>query len=80
MGNIGKNTFKSLLFLIFSLSFLTSCQKTPVETLSCMTDLIQTSTQTDNNRSNLDISVNVDGSSSMVGYVTIPNNNYIKAL
>ncbi|WP_373478992.1 hypothetical protein [Geminocystis sp.] len=80
MGNIGKNTFKSLLFLIFSLSTLTSCQKTPEETLSCMTDLTQTSTQTDNNRSDLDISVNVDGSGSMEGYVTIPNNNYIKAL
>jgi hypothetical protein len=80
MGNVGKNAFKSLLFIILSISLLSSCQKTPEEELACNTDSRPAKVNIENTDSKLDISVNVDGSDSMVGYVTIPNNNYSKVL
>lgn len=80
MGNINQNSFKSLLSLILTLSLLTSCQKTPQEQLSCDIDAIKASVSEENTPNKLDVSLNIDGSDSMLGYVTIPNNNYAKAL
>ncbi|WP_017296359.1 hypothetical protein [Geminocystis herdmanii] len=80
MGKIHQNSFKSLLSLILTLSLLTSCQKTPQEELSCDIDSIQALVSGENTVNKLDVSLNIDGSDSMLGYVTIPNNNYAKAL
>lgn len=80
MGNINQNSFKSLLSLILTLSLLTSCQKTPQEQLSCNIDSIQALVSGENILNKLDVSLNIDGSDSMLGYVTIPNNNYAKVL
>lgn len=80
MGTIHQNSFKSLLSLILTLSLLTSCQKTPQEQLSCNIDSIQALVSGENTVNKLYVSLNIDGSDSMLGYVTIPNNNYAKAL
>lgn len=80
MGKIHQNSFKSLLSVILTLSLLTSCQKTPQEQLSCNIDSIQALVSGENTPNKLDVSFNIDGSDSMLGYVTISSNNYSKAL
>lgn len=81
MGKIGKKTSKSLLFVILFCSILTGCQKSSQEEVSCVMPISQNvSAESEIKNSQLDISVNVDGSDSMLGYVTIPNNNYMRTL
>jgi hypothetical protein len=80
MDYIHNRTYKSLISIALSLSFLTSCQRIPEEKLSCDLPSWQTVVDNENVSSTLDISLNVDGSDSMLGYVTIPNNNYMKTL
>lgn len=80
MGNINKNSFKPLLSLILTLSLLTSCQKTPQEQVSCNNPLTPVANASENTNNPLDISVNIDGSDSMVGYITNSNNNYTTAM
>ena len=78
MGYIHKNTFNYLISIALFTSLLTSCQRIPEEKLSC--DLPAWQTSNKNQSSALDVSINVDGSDSMLGYVTIPNNNYMKTI
>lgn len=80
MGSIHHNNLKSLLSVILTLSLLTGCQKTPLEELSCNIESIQSLVNTQNADNNLDISINVDGSDSMLGYVTTPNSNYMRTI
>lgn len=80
MDYIHNNTYKSLISIALSLSLLTSCQRIPEEKLSCDLPSWQTVSNNENISSTLDVSLNVDGSDSMLGYVTIPNNNYMKTL
>ena len=80
MGYKHNSTFKSLISIALFASLLTSCQRIPEEKLSCDLPSWLTASQDNNLSSNLDVSINVDGSDSMLGYVRIPNNNYIKTL
>ncbi|MBD2396004.1 hypothetical protein H6G11_17300 [Cyanobacterium aponinum FACHB-4101] len=80
MGNLRVKTIKYLIPLTLSLSFLIGCQKKPVEEISCA--MPEWASENSNYVSNptLDIAVHVDGSDSMLGYVTIPNSNYTRTI
>ncbi len=82
MGYIDNKKLNYLLAsIVLSSSLLASCQsRKPEEVLSCDLPSLQNTTITNNNNSNLDVSINVDGSDSMLGYVTVPNNNYMRTL
>ncbi len=80
MGKLRVKTIKSLLPLSLSLSFLFGCQKTPVEEVTCtMSEWANTSANYVS-QSSLDVAVHIDGSDSMLGYVTIPNSNYSRTI
>lgn len=86
MFNKVKSTFFHPLLLIVPLTLLTtSCSlftaifdPKPIEELQCQLPSVG---YVDTNKSDkLEISVNVDGSGSMIGYVSVNNSNYIDAL
>lgn len=80
MGNLHHKTVKSFLPLLLSLSFLVGCQKKAVEEVTCaMPEWANASTDYVSN-SALDIAIHLDGSDSMLGYVTTPNSNYARTL
>lgn len=80
MGNIRVKTIKFLIPLTLSLSFLMGCQKKPVEEVTCAMPEWANSQKNYVSNQSLKISINIDGSDSMLGYVTIPNSNYARTI
>lgn len=69
--------YRPLLYIL-PLILLIGCESPQEEILKCELPVLQ---NTSNNKSDkLDISVNVDGSGSMIGYVNTNDSNYTKAL
>ena len=75
-----KKVDQSLFYFLPLIFLLTGCPSTRKATEQLRCDLPSIGYVRSNPSDKLDISINVDGSGSMIGYVTINNSNYIKTL
>ena len=67
-----------LVYILPLVFLLTACPRKPIEEVRC--DLPSVGYVSANQLDKLDISINIDGSGSMIGYVSVNNNNYTEAL